>query len=454
LKWKNMAGLTGILVLLFITIYFFEIKGGEERESKKRTENLLFSVPEDDVVRIEIRSESDSVICEKMNNVWSIVKPISAGCDSLALSSNLTSLLESTIDRRILDTLTALEPFGLDLPCAEVTLTGKDAAPQRLLIGDENPTGTSVYVKYPDKPNIFTTNKSLMTFVQKKPFDFRDKKIMHVVANEVNRIEVISKTKGKTKLEKTSDGWNIISPVTMRADNNEVQSLLNRLQNTKAKSFEDEKPINLAKYGLSMPLLTIHLFSGESLAQSTFSIGAKNLADESGASFAKESSRDPVFTVENWLTDNLLKSTFDLQDKNIVPNVRDQRKIDKVIWKFDDKSYVCEKSDSVNWKLVSLDNVDADEKQMERWLNGIAELTADELVTYSPGSLNSYGLNQPQVILSLFENGNEIGTVLIGWKIGESYFVKSADKPFVYKISKSKVIAVRKTAEDLTRKTS
>jgi len=453
-KWKNLAGLTGIFVLLFVLIYFIEIKGGEKRESKKRSDTLLFSVSKDDVVRLEIRSESDTIVCEKTDNVWSIVKPISAGCDTTVLSVNLTSILESTIDRKILDTLTALEPFGLDSPRAEVTLTGKGAAPQQLLIGDENPTGTSVYVKYPDKPDIFTTNKSLMTFVQKKSFDFRDKKIMHIVAADVRRIEIISKTKGKTTLEKTGDVWNIVSPVTVRADNNEVQSLLNRLQNTKAKSFENEKPINLAKYGLSLPSLTIHLFGGGSPAQSTFSLGAKNPADESGASFAKERFRDPVFTVENWLTDNLHKSSFDLQDKNIVPNVRDRRKIDKVIWKFDDKSYVCEKSDSVNWKLVSLGNAEADEKLMERWLNGIAELTADELVSYSPGLLDPYGLDQPQVIVSLFERGNEIGTILIGWKVGESYFIKSADKPFVYKISRSKVIAIRKTAEELTRKNS
>ncbi|MDD5765078.1 MAG: DUF4340 domain-containing protein [Candidatus Marinimicrobia bacterium] len=453
MKWKNLAGLTGILVLLFIAIFFFEIKGGEKRESKKRIENLLFSVSKDDVVRMEIRSESDSVVCEKTNDVWSIVKPISAGCDTTVLSINLTSLLESTIDRKILDTLTALEPFGLDSPRAEVILTGKDAVPQHLLIGDENPTGASVYVKYPDKPDIFTTNKSLMTFAQKNTFDFRDKKIMHIIAADVRRIEIVSKIKGRTILEKSGDVWNIVSPVTIRADNNEVQSLLNRLQNTKAKSFESEKPVNLAKYGLSLPSLTIRLFDKESLAQAAFSIGTKNPEDESGASFAKESTRDPVFTVENWLTDNLHKSSFDLQDKNIVSMNRG--KIDKVVWKFDDKSYVCEKSDSVSWKLVSLDNAEADEKSMKRWLNGISELTADELVSYSPVNLIPYGLDKPQLIFSFFENGNEIGTILIGWKVADNYYyIKSADKPFVYKIAKSKVVSVRKTADELMRKVS
>jgi len=185
-----------------------------------------------------------------------------------------------------------------------------------LLIGDENPTGDFIFVKYSDKPGIYTVSKSLRTYANKSLYDLRDKRVMHIRPLDVRKIRISSREKGEVVLMQDGENWNLIEPVKIPVKSNDVMSFLNRLSNGRIKAFIDESPRDLNQYGLTDPFIRIELYSGDELAKSTFMIG-DTTKDGNGGYYAREESRLPVFTLENWAVNNLNKSAFDFQVKTL-----------------------------------------------------------------------------------------------------------------------------------------
>ena len=64
------------------------------------------------------------------------------------------------------------------------------AEPLRLLLGDKTPDGSGVYAKLPSAPRVFTVASYAAAAFEKKPFDLRDRDLLHVKRDEVKTLEV------------------------------------------------------------------------------------------------------------------------------------------------------------------------------------------------------------------------------------------------------------------------
>jgi len=449
-KGQSILILFGIFVVLFAVIYFFEIKGGEEREKKSKLASQLFKAEKDSVNRLILTTENSHIVCEKKDSDWIITSPILTQGDAQSIESNLSSILNASIERQIADSAADLNLFGLLEPRGQVQIIINDGKHTTLMVGDENPTGTLIFVKYPEDRAVYTTNKSLWNYIDKKLFDLRDKKTMHFNVDEVRKITLTSRTKGTVRLEKISGKWQITAPVNLATNESEVKSLLSRLSNGTAKSFIDEKPTDLKKYGLMKPAIKINLEIGESLASTNFSVG-DTAASDGGGFYAKEETRPPVFTIEKWTKDGLDKSAFDLQDKKVLGF--DGEKADRIVWEIANQEYTAIRVDSLNWMVVAPETLQVDQNLMKRWLEALRDLSVDELETYQPQSLVKYGLDSPYLQLTLFDQKNTIGTILVGKEIAEKYCFKTAQYPHVYRIRKNTFDRIYKKPEDLKVKT-
>ena len=70
-----------ILAALGSYVYFYEIKGGEERDKIAELEEKLFIFEKDSVVAIEIRSIFSQFNFSKTDEIWKIEKPVETGGD-------------------------------------------------------------------------------------------------------------------------------------------------------------------------------------------------------------------------------------------------------------------------------------------------------------------------------------------------------------------------------------
>ncbi|HQH57188.1 MAG TPA: DUF4340 domain-containing protein, partial [Candidatus Marinimicrobia bacterium] len=201
-KGRSTLILFGILVVLFAAIYFFEIKGGEKRAKKSKLANQLFQAEKDSVKQLILSGDYGDITCEKKGMEWIITTPVLTQGDAQSIESNLDLILGANIERKIADTTDDLSLFGLLEPRGKVQVITQNGKHTIVLIGDENPTGDLIFVKYPDDNSVYTTNKALWTNVNKKLYDLRDKKIMHFNMDEVRKINITSRAKGKVSLEK------------------------------------------------------------------------------------------------------------------------------------------------------------------------------------------------------------------------------------------------------------
>lgn len=440
--------LLGIFLALLAFVYFFEIKGGASREQREKVSKQFFPVEREAVRHFELITQKDSLVCERQAGNWQIVAPVQTEGDSAMINSYLSSILEASIERKVLDTLDDPAAYGLLIPRGKIRIISQSNQVYDLLLGDENPTGDGMYVKIPTKPNLYTTGTSLWTYASKSLYDLRDKRTMHIDVNSVRRIEVTSRKKGTAKLEKVGNDWRIIEPVQIAANNNEVQSLLNRLANGRVKSFVSEHYQPTGKYGFEKPQVKIKLHLGESLAQTSFTVGDTARSD-GGGFYAYEEHRQPVFTIENWAKDNLIKGAFDLQDKQLIRF--DSEQIDRIVWRLSSQDCAALRVDSLHWLIVAPETLQVDDGAMKRFINALAELKADELESYTPKTFKEYGLDLPYLRLTVFQKDTQLGTILIGKATSDAYFVKNNQYPFVYRVKKYNAERIIKKPTDLKR---
>jgi len=72
MKLVKTLALLGVLIVLAAYVYFYEIKGGEEREKQQQTDEKVLNFESDSVQSIEIRSVFKQFRFERHEDGWKI----------------------------------------------------------------------------------------------------------------------------------------------------------------------------------------------------------------------------------------------------------------------------------------------------------------------------------------------------------------------------------------------
>ena len=130
-------------------------------ESKQVVRKSPFlPIPRDEITEVSLRRDGAVVVCRREGQKWTITEPANAKVTSDLVASfveNLTPEKEVPVNE---DVVKDLATYGLDRPRATVTLKGKNTT-ATVLIGDRNPTGSSVYVRKQDSPQVVLLGSSV-----------------------------------------------------------------------------------------------------------------------------------------------------------------------------------------------------------------------------------------------------------------------------------------------------
>jgi len=451
MKFRNTLVFFGVVIVLFVLVYIFEIRKPGESTGEGANVGKMLLVEKEDVNKVELVYADPSyekVVCSKdANGQWQIEQPLRAKADQKRMDRLVSDAMSKNIHSTLKE-LGSLAEYGLDSPRVTATFHLRDGTSRTLLLGDTVPTGNYAYIKKESASDISLVPASIVDDLTKFVSDLRDRTVIALNKPDIQKIQLKYAGRESIICEKEGVMWKLVEPIVAKADTNEVEKLISDLNDLKVGSFVAEAPDDLSVYGLSRPQIEV-MVSLEDGSGEAFLIGSK----ENGSVYAKTASDRPVFLVDAEIVDKLSKQPSDLRDKTVI--AFDREIVEKLELRYPGRSIVCEKKPDEKgeaWEITSPISAKADGSEIDEILQKLHELKADKFVSDKPKNLAIYGLTRPQIQAVIFPKGSEPKMLLVGERTGGSVYVKIASAEPVYLVDARIVDDLSKEILDLRDK--
>ena len=424
---------TAILFILAVAlaayVYFYEIKGGEERQKEKELAEQLFRMDKDSVESITIRSLLQTFRFERSEDGWLIKEPVETMADESPVSTLLRSLTTAKKTRTIKIKADELSDYGLDRRALMVKFTTKNGVADSVLLGDKTSIGANVYAGRGDTL-VYLVPQSVKSNADKSLFDWRDKKAIHFEKAKVRQI-ALRTPKGRFTFVKEGGDWKLTEPLETKAERSAVDGILNKLDFGRIKSVVAETSDKAAKYGLIKPAYRIELFSGAEKAKSGLSFSRP----KGNTVYGKDDVRPHIFTVDTLFLKPFNKDLFGYRDKKILDFERE--KVNKINLLYEDTLLTMVKDTSNVWRLNSGEKLKS--WKVNSLLSSLSSLKAEKFVAENPPYLMPYGLVNPEGQIELFAGDDPLVKLDIGKKKKDMVYVRNPRRKQVVTIKKSKL---------------
>src|SRR3954467_13277906 len=176
------------------------------------------------VVRALVKTSAGEMEFEKKADHWEIVKPLRARGDDQKIADLLAQITTAQIQQFVAEDRGDLRPYGLAEPRGSVTLfTADDKTGQSLQIGGvPEKEKEQVYVRFTTRNAVYTLPKKIEEILALKPADLRDRHLVRIDTNILDRITIETPGKSKTVLARKDENWTIANKNNQPANGGEV----------------------------------------------------------------------------------------------------------------------------------------------------------------------------------------------------------------------------------------
>ena len=454
MNFRNTLILLIIFALLLGTFLLLRNRKPEEKEIEKNI-NETYAIKRDEIRKIRLSFKDENtrpfLIAKDTENKWQLAEPIQAEADQ----DEVEVLLDDLLNKRVKQTLeneTDLSKFGLDKPTVQVELWATGEEPyKKFLIGDKA-IGYSVYLKEKSASSVITIESSALTDLSKPYTDFRDDTVIGFSLGDVKGITLSYPEQKSIICSLNPEGaWMVdaSSDFQAKADKTEIDDILDALKNLKVKVFEADGVTNLSQYGLDKPRIEATVMLGEDKTSKTLLVG-KNVP-ETNRVYVKRQNSNSVFSVNKDIVSDLTKKAYDLRDKTVIDFQRSD--VNKFELQNGNEITAFEKEDLGDWKITQPSEYKADKNAIDNLLFELDSLKAREFVSDKPDSLVTYGLANPQNIVTLHESGkSEPKVLLFGKKQGNVVHVKTKNADTVFLVKGNLLDKIKMGAAELRDK--
>ena len=432
MKFKTNVAIGAVFVVLLAFVYFYEIKGGEERRQEAEKSKQLFVFQEDDAQRLELLRGDDALVLDKGTGGWNLSAPMTDGADQEAVERYLRNLLECEREKVVVDSAAAsaeeAAQYGLDAPRLKVRLQTEGGAEQVVAFGADSPTDRFTYAQLQgDNPEIFVVRAWRFDNLDKLAFDLRDRRALAFAKDEVMQVQRWG-AGGAAVLARAEPDWQLREPVIARADADAVNGLLDKIDQAEIEAFvaEDPDADSLAAYGLGerASQVEIALLVGADRAEKRLAIGG---ADDQGRWYARDASRPQVFLVDSTLVQELTKGISDLRDKEPLRFEREQ--VERIVLtRGAALAFAADKDTSGVWHLSEPMGRDAKSWKLNSLLSDLEQLEVEDFAEELPAEAAS------AFSIELLGEGQALLTARFSAAAGTSYLQQEGDDA-VYVVS-------------------
>jgi hypothetical protein len=447
--WRTYA-VAAVAAGLAAYIFLVERKRPEPTEEKPKEKVFAFDRAKVQSITLA-PAGAEEVRLVKEKDGWRMKTPADVAADSAQVDSLLSSLDTLQAEEVVTETPAALAEYGLDKPRNTVSVAVEGTkAPLVLAVGAKTPDGGALYAKTPDRPRVFTIGSHLEGSLDKKPFDLRDREILHVKRDAVRSLEV-SGPEGSYALSRTEGGdWAFTQPVATQAGRWSVDALLGSLESLRMDSVADESPKDLKTFGLDKPARTVTLGLSDG-TRKTLEIGAATADKKYNV---RVSDRPLVAVIPGAVVDELAKGMNELRARRLLE-----------VATYDVSGFEAEAGGAKRtyarsttkdkdglevskWRRTAPDAKDLETNKVQDALFAIGGVDVVEFVD-KPSAPATYGLDQPALKVTLrFDGGKAPVTFELAEREGASYARRSGDAA-VLKVDPKKAADVVKAFKEL-----
>ena len=364
-----------------------ELRGRITAGADEYRDHRLSATPVSAVEKLTIRSGEGEIELQRSGNHWDLVKPLRARAASSKVNDLLAGMLTAQVSQFLPEA--ASPEQGLAEPRGTLTAVVEgEKEPLVLLIGatpsGEENKGRS-FAKLSGRAAVTVLpNTALDPLLKARPNDLRDKKLVRVEPDIVDRITLERKGTPPLVLRRKGEGWTYLEGESeLPVKNGLAGKVLSSFLSAEAVNFVADLTTDLGQYGLSDPQLRVRLssFASENTAETksgenpivTLLFG--KVEGESG--YVKLEDEPFIVAAEKVLLESLPSDTFELLPPAVPESVL-ELKAEEVIGielsAKDVPSVRLEKADGV-WK-PSPGDAKADEPAIQALLSKTATLRA------------------------------------------------------------------------------
>ena len=273
---------------------------------------VILAIPQSDITGITIKRKDspDVSLGRDSSGAWRIIAPKAYGADQDNVNGILNTVSSLSADRLIDEKASDTSQFGLEQPSLEIDVAAKGNQIKKLLLGDDAPAGGGAYAMLAGDPRLFTITSFNKTALDKSVDDLRDKRLLTEDFDKVSQIELNAK-KQPIAFARGKDEWQIVKPVSARADSSQVDDLVQKLRSAKfdiANAEDAKKAASGFAAGAQFASVKITGASGAQELQIR-----KNKDDYYG----KSSATDGAYKIAGDLAQGLDKSLDDFRNKKL-----------------------------------------------------------------------------------------------------------------------------------------
>jgi hypothetical protein len=447
MNWKTTVALAAIALGVFVYLRFFELKQPGTEEARRQAQNVV-NFDQDKIDAIVILNGDEKIELRRRDDRWHLETPIKDQADSSLIDNLLRELgnwqKEGTISAKEIDAdKSKLSEYGLNKPKLRLKLLGEDKPPA-ILFGKDAALEGKMYVRFENSKETYLAGQSIKKEIDKKPEEFRDRKLTDLIAAQVSRF-ILKTPTGEIELEKKGDHWEILKPLRAPGDDQKIGDLIAQVTASRIQQFVADDHGDLHAYGLAEPRGAITLFSQEDKKGQLLQIGGVP-EKEKDQIYVRFEPRGFVYTLPKKIEEILNTKPDDLRDRHLVridTNVLDRITID-VPGK--GKTVLARKDE--NWTIASRNNAPANSGEVRRFIDTLQNERVAKFVEDVASNLPQYGLDKPQLqlIFSSFASENTaetkageepFATLTFGKVDGDNVYARLADEPFVVAVRRS-----------------
>ena len=266
MKLSKLLIYLSILAALAAYVYFVEIRHKQEQQVIEEKAAKIVHLEKDKIVEIELLSrDKEKIELKKPSDTWVLTSPVKTKADESAVASLLHSITDAKPEKVVSEKDVKWEDYELDKPEFAVALGTKDQTAE-VRFGSANPAKTSYYVRVDEQPKLLLVADTLKNSLNKSAFDLRDKTVVGLVPDQVDRIAISAEGKEVELQREPKDQWTMEKPERIRAKAAIIALNLRTLTNLTAKSIIDDPAKDGDPYGLNNPQETI-LMAGKEREQ-------------------------------------------------------------------------------------------------------------------------------------------------------------------------------------------
>jgi hypothetical protein len=447
MKTRNTLVLLAIVLAVASFIVFYERKLPNTETARRQSQNVV-NFDREKLDGIVIQNGDDKIELRRHDHKWRLEAPIKDQADSSLVDSLISDLeawqKDTTIPAsEIKADKNKLPEFGLSNAKLRLKLLGQ-AVPPEVLFGKDAALEGKMYVRFENSKDVFVTSQSIKKEIDKKPDDFRDRKLTDLNTTQVSRV-VLKTPAGEMELQKKGDHWEIVRPLRARGDDQKIGDLIAQVTTARIQQFVADDRGDLHPFGLAAPRGSITLFGENDKSGQSLQLGGVP-EKEKDQVYVRFPSRNFVYTLPKKIEEVLNIKPNDVRDRHLVRI--DKNILDRITIEAPGKAKTVLARKDENWSIVNRNNAPANSSGVQRLIDDVNNEQVTKFVEDVASDLPKYGLDKPQLQLTFSSFASEntaetkagehpFATIAFGKSEGEDTYARVSEEPFVVAVHRN-----------------